>query len=149
MCPRCCSFHSAANTRYPAMKAEACASGLLGCWGEDSSLTWLSAPGSGHQHNLWKISFQWLQGSFFSEAMFTLGLSKVTSSMLFWHEGFNFKKERQQAPLPRGPTLVSSPGWCTESWPGKHIPDQGVAMTWMTTSRNMSRQSTGWGGLGA
>ena len=34
------------GTRYRApWISEACASGLLGCWGEDSSLTWLSAPG--------------------------------------------------------------------------------------------------------
>ena len=34
-------------------------------------------------------------GVFFSEAMFTFKLSKVTSSMFFWHEGFNFFLEVQ------------------------------------------------------
>jgi len=40
-----CAWHWL--TTFPSL-SDACASGLLGCWGEDSSLTWLSAPGGSY-----------------------------------------------------------------------------------------------------
>lgn len=40
-----CAWHWL--TTFPSLP-DACASGLLGCWGESSSLTWLSAPGGSY-----------------------------------------------------------------------------------------------------
>lgn len=136
-----------------------------GCWAVgEKTAHWHGSPHLGRDTKVSNMSFpchsnvfQWWHGKLLKHFLFNkrpfqddihIWVFFVLSFGMF--EGFCLaSKNLEQAETPRGQRCPIHVAGYALNPDLLQMRNRGVAMTWITTSKNMSRQSTGWGGLGA